>query len=252
LTKVDSSARISFRKRFQTKFIKKEGQKKARDNTYVLWFDELKREDVALVGGKSSSLGEMTSIEGIPVPYGFATTSYCYQHFMAATGLVDRIAQELTGLTDVENSNQLHTVATNIRQMIQQAEMPADLSKIIRESYLELAKRAGESEPFVAVRSSATAKDLLDASFAGQQDTYLNVRGADNVVQRVKDCYASLFTDRATYYRTKRGYDHMKVALSATVQMMVFSKASGVMFSINVSTGNDKVIDIEAAWGLGE
>ncbi|GAB2024255.1 phosphoenolpyruvate synthase [Lactovum odontotermitis] len=223
-----------------------------RDDKYVLWFDELKREDVALVGGKSSSLGEMTSIEGIPVPYGFATTAFGYQHFMEATGLVDRIARELEGLTDVENSQQLHTVAGNIREMIQSVDMPEDLAKDIRESYEELARRAGDSEPFVAVRSSATAEDLPDASFAGQQDTYLNVRGADNVAQRVKDCYASLFTDRATYYRTKQGFDHMKVALSAAVQMMVFSKASGVMFSINVSTGNDKIIDIEAAWGLGE
>ena len=115
--------------------------------------------------------------------------------------------------------------------------MPADLAADIRKSYEELGKKVGEANPFVAVRSSATAEDLPDASFAGQQDTYLNVQGADMVIQKVKECYASTFTDRATYYRTKQGFDHLSVALSAAIQMMVFSKAAGVMFTVDLVTG---------------
>ena len=113
------------------------------------------------------------------------------------------------------------------------------------------AKNVGEDNPFVAVRSSATAEDLPDASFAGQQDTYLNVQGADMVIQKVKECYASTFTDRATYYRTKKGFDHLSVALSAAVQMMVFSKAAGVMFTVDLVTGDDSTITIEGALGPG-
>ncbi len=223
-----------------------------RENAFVLWFDQLKREDVALVGGKSSSLGEMTSSTNVPVPYGFATTAHGYRHFMEQTGLEDKIRAELARLDDVENSALLREICANIRQLICDAVMPADLADSIRAAYDELGKKVGESNPFVAVRSSATAEDLPDASFAGQQDTYLNVRGADLIIQKVKECYASTFTDRATYYRVKQGFDHMTVALSAAIQMMVFSKAAGVMFTVDLVTGNDENILIEGSWGLGE
>ena len=223
-----------------------------RETAYVLWFDELKREDVNLVGGKSSSLGELTSSTNVPVPYGFATTAYGYREFMKETGLEDRIRQELDDLDDVENSALLREVCTKIRRMICQEEMPSALAEAIRKSYEELGEKVGEKDPFVAVRSSATAEDLPDASFAGQQDTYLNVRGADTIIEKVKECYASTFTDRATYYRVKQGFDHMTVALSAAVQMMVFSKAAGVMFTVDLVTGNDNNILIEGSWGLGE
>ena len=223
-----------------------------RETAYVLWFDELKREDVNLVGGKSSSLGELTSSTNVPVPYGFATTAYGYREFMKETGLENRIRQELDDLDDVENSALLREVCTKIRRMICQEEMPAALAEAIRKSYEELGEKVGEKDPFVAVRSSATAEDLPDASFAGQQDTYLNVRGADTIIEKVKECYASTFTDRATYYRVKQGFDHMTVALSAAVQMMVFSKAAGVMFTVDLVTGNDNNILIEGSWGLGE
>ena len=223
-----------------------------RETAYVLWFDELKREEVNLVGGKSSSLGELTSSTNVPVPYGFATTAYGYREFMKETGLEDRIRQELDDLDDVENSALLREVCTKIRRMICQEEMPAALAEAIRKSYEELGEKVGEKDPFVAVRSSATAEDLPDASFAGQQDTYLNVRGADTIIEKVKECYASTFTDRATYYRVKQGFDHMTVALSAAVQMMVFSKAAGVMFTVDLVTGNDNNILIEGSWGLGE
>ena len=223
-----------------------------RETAYVLWFDELKREDVNLVGGKSSSLGELTSSTNVPVPYGFATTAYGYREFMKETGLEDRIRQELDSLDDVENSALLREVCTKIRRMICQEEMPVALAEAIRKSYEELGEKVGEKDPFVAVRSSATAEDLPDASFAGQQDTYLNVRGADTIIEKVKECYASTFTDRATYYRVKQGFDHMTVALSAAVQMMVFSKSAGVMFTVDLVTGNDNNILIEGSWGLGE
>ncbi len=224
----------------------------SRETAYVLWFDELKREDVDIVGGKSSSLGELTSSTNVPVPYGFATTAYGYRQFMTETGLEAKIKEALDNLDDVDNSALLREVCANIRQMICDAEMPKALADAIRTSYEELGKKVGEENPFVAVRSSATAEDLPDASFAGQQDTYLNVRGADVIIQKVKECYASTFTDRATYYRVKQGFDHMAVALSAAIQMMVYSKAAGVMFTVDLVTGNDNNILIEGAYGLGE
>lgn len=223
-----------------------------RENTFVLWFDELRRVDVALVGGKSSSLGELTSSTNVPVPYGFATTAYGYRYFMEKTGLVKTIEKMLGQLTDVEDAQSLRVVTADIREAIMNAEMPSDLAQAIRGGYEALSKKVGEKEPYVAVRSSATAEDLPDASFAGQQDTYLNVHGADEVIARVKECYASTFTDRAVYYRVKTGFDHMAVALSAVVQMMVFSKAAGVMFTVDLATGSDKNIMIEGSWGLGE
>ena len=223
-----------------------------RETAYVLWFDELQREDVNLVGGKSSSLGELTSSTNVPVPYGFATTAHGYREFMKATGLEDKIRAELDALDDVENSALLREVCAKIRRMICEEEMPKELADAIRHAYEELGKKVNEENPFVAVRSSATAEDLPDASFAGQQDTYLNVRGADVIIEKVKECYASTFTDRATYYRVKQGFDHMTVALSAAVQMMVFSKAAGVMFTVDLVTGNDNNILIEGSWGLGE
>ena len=223
-----------------------------RNSAFILWFDELRREDVDLVGGKSSSLGELTSATNVPVPYGFATTAAGYRYFMTETGLDKQIKEMLEELTDVEDPVQLRMVTAKIREAVCAAPMPKDLAESIRKGYEELGQKVGEQDPFVAVRSSATAEDLPDASFAGQQDTYLNVRGADMVIQKVKECYASTFTDRATYYRTKKGFDHLEVALSAAIQMMVFSKSAGVMFTVDLVTGDDSTITIEGAWGLGE
>lgn len=223
-----------------------------RENKYVLWFDELRREDVALVGGKSSSLGELTSATHVPVPYGYATTAHAYRYFMEATGTNKKIHELLDQLDDVEDSAELRDVCAKIRAAIVAAEMPEDLADAIGDAYEELAKKTGHGDPFVAVRSSATAEDLPDASFAGQQDTYLNVRGRDEVIRKVKECYASTFTDRATYYRVKKGFAHENVALSAAVQMMAYSKVAGVMFTVDLATGADDKIMIEGSWGLGE
>lgn len=224
----------------------------ARENAYVLWFDELHRKDVNLVGGKSSSLGELTTSTGVPVPYGYATTAHAYRYFMDVTGQNKKIHELLQGLSDVEDSVELHEVCTKIRESIVSAEMPEDLATAIGDAYEELSKKVNEENPYVAVRSSATAEDLPDASFAGQQDTYLNVTGRDMVIRKVKECYASTFTDRAVYYRAKKNFDHENVALSAAVQMMADSKVAGVMFTVNIANGDDKSIMIEGSWGLGE
>ena len=223
-----------------------------KNKAYVLWFDDLKRNDVALVGGKASSLGELTSGTDVPVPYGFSTTANAYRYFMEATGCNKRVNELLAGLKDIENSDELHSVCKKIRRIIVDSNMPADLARYIGDAYDELAIKMHVNEPFVAVRSSATAEDLPDASFAGQQDTYLNVHGRKEVIQKVKECYASLFTDRATYYRIKKHFPQEKVALAAAVQMMAFSKAAGVMFTVNVATGDDTKVMIEGSWGLGE
>lgn len=224
----------------------------ARENAYALWFDELRRADVGLVGGKSSSLGELTSSVDVPVPYGYATTANAYRYFMEKTGQNKKIHKMLQELQDVEDSVELHEVCTKIRESICSATMPEDLAEQIGKAYEELAEKVGEKNPFVAVRSSATAEDLPDASFAGQQDTYLNVTGRDMVIRKVKECYASTFTDRAVYYRAKKNFDHENVALSAAVQMMADAKAAGVMFTVNLATGADDSIMIEGSWGLGE
>lgn len=223
-----------------------------KEKEFLLWFEQMERGDVAIVGGKSSSLGEMTSKTDVPVPYGFATTAYAYRYFIEKSGLKEKMQAILADLTDVENSAQLRDVSARLRDAIMAEEMPEDLKAAIAAAYEELGKKVGEAEPYVAVRSSATAEDLPDASFAGQQDTYLNVKGAENIIAKVKECYASCFTDRAVYYREKQGFDHIEVALSAVIQMMVFSKAAGVMFTVNVATGDDSNILIEAAFGLGE
>ena len=223
-----------------------------RDKANVLWFNELHREDVNLVGGKSSSLGEMTSSMDVPVPYGFATTASAYRYFMDATGLNDQVNALLNGMKDYEDSDELRTTCKQIRDLIVNATMPDDLATEIKTAYADLSEKVGQKDPFVAIRSSATAEDLPDASFAGQQESYLNITGADEVVQRVQECYSSLFTDRATYYRHKQQFPYEKVALSAAVQMMVFSKASGIMFSVDVANGDDTKITIDGIRGLGE
>lgn len=223
-----------------------------RETANILWFDQLHRTDVDLVGGKSSSLGELTSATDVPVPYGFATTTHAYRDFMNRTGATDKIKALLDSIHDYENSKELHEVSAKIRQIIIDSDMPSDLVDEIQQAYAELAEKVGEAQPFVAIRSSATAEDLPDASFAGQQESYLNIQGADDVVQKIKECFASLYTERATYYRHKQNFPHDQVALSATIQMMVFSKASGVMFSVNVGTGDDTKIIVDSVWGLGE
>jgi len=224
----------------------------AQKGKYVLWFDEIGVKDVPLVGGKSASLGEMTQRTGVPVPYGFATTAEAYRYYLRANKLDEKMGEILKEIKDPNDTKTLQSVGARIRKMVATAKMPPDLGKEIVKAYRLLAKKIGENDPFVAVRSSATAEDLPDASFAGQQETYLNVYTDEQVVDKVKECFSSLFTDRAIFYRIQKGFDHMSVALSTAVQLMVYSKASGVIFTLDVANGDRTVVLVEAGWGLGE
>ena len=222
---------------------------------HVRWLETLSSEDTDAVGGKNSSLGEMIQNldrAGVRVPGGFATTSEAYRAFLSANGLDDRIRELLDGLDP--NGDELARVGAAIRDEFAKAEFPQDTADAIREAYEELSRRYDTTDVDVAVRSSATAEDLPDASFAGQQDTYLNITGADALLRACKDCYASVFTDRAISYRTEQGYDHLDLALSVGVQKMVRSDSgsAGVMFTIDSDTGFPDTIVINAAWGLGE
>ncbi len=224
-------------------------------NRSVLWFEELRRGDVALVGGKNASLGEMVqgmAAEGIRIPPGFATTAEAFRGYLAANDLDASIAGTLAALDAGKMT--LQEAGQSIRRAIVAGDWPADTREAILAAYRMLGERTGSSDPAVAVRSSATAEDLPDASFAGQQETFLNVRGEAALLDACRRCYASLFTDRAITYRRLKGFDHAKVALSVGVQMMVRSDlgGAGVMFSIDTESGFDKVVLINAAWGLGE
>ncbi len=222
----------------------------------ILWFNEISIKDVPLVGGKNASLGEMfrnLTPKGVKVPDGFAVTAAAYRYFIKENHLDDQIREILEGL-DTHNIKDLQTRGRKVRNLILKAEMPEDLAQEIREAYAELSKRYGQEAVDVAVRSSATAEDLPDASFAGQQETYLNIQGADNVIDAVKRCFASLFTDRAISYRQDKGFDHFNVYLSVAVQKMVRSDAAsaGVMFTLDTESGFRDVVYITGAWGLGE
>lgn len=223
---------------------------KNKSSEFVLWFEQLRKEDTPLVGGKNSSLGEMISRTNVPVPSGFALTSKAYWYFIKTTGLDDVIKQNLTGL-DTHNMNMLRKSGKRIRDAIRRAKFPEELEKQVLDHYDSMKKKTGKRELYVAVRSSATAEDLPDASFAGQQDTYLNVTRKD-ILKAVKHCIASLFTDRAISYRVDKKFDHFKVALSVGVQEMVNSKVAGVMFTIDPDTGFKNTVVIEGSYGLGE
>ncbi len=222
---------------------------------YVLWYDQLGMNDVDRVGGKNASLGEMISHlsgMGVQVPNGFATTAQAFRDFLDANGLNEKIQRELEAL-DVDDVKTLAATGAKIRQWVMDAPFGERLEKEIVQAYEQLRGESG-SEFAVAVRSSATAEDMPDASFAGQQETFLNVRGLDNVLKAVKEVFASLFNDRAIAYRVHTGYDHAGVALSAGVQKMVRSDigASGVMFTMDTESGFRDVVFVTSAYGLGE
>ncbi|MCE8423114.1 MAG: phosphoenolpyruvate synthase [Candidatus Methanoperedens sp.] len=216
-------------------------------NDTVVWLEEVGKEDIAIVGGKGASLGEMIHAE-LPVPRGFAVTAQAFRRFIDENDVGERLFKSLE--VDVDNADILREAEKEAKKIIMDAKIPADIEKSIRSKYRELCKREG-SEVFVAVRSSATAEDLPDASFAGQQDTFLNIKGETNIIEAVKKCWASLYGARAIYYRVKQGFDHQKVNLCAVVQLMVDAEKAGVMFSSHPSTGEPFTI-IEGAWGLGE
>jgi pyruvate,water dikinase len=219
----------------------------------VITLDKLGKDDIEIVGGKNASLGEMISHLselGVSVPGGFATTSEAFNKFLIDTGLIDKINSELDDL-DVNDVNKLSETGKKIRGWIIDQELPSDLEQEVRAAFSEMS--AGE-DIAVAVRSSATAEDLPDASFAGQQESFLNIRGIDNVLIAIKEVFASLYNDRAIAYRVHKGFKHAGVALSAGVQRMVRSEtgASGVMFTLDTESGFDEVVFITASYGLGE
>ncbi len=222
----------------------------------ILWFDQIGIEDVPSVGGKNASLGEMTKAvvpQGVSIPFGFATTAEAYFYFLATTGLDKKIEDALKDL-DIHNLNQLALKGKEVRNLILGSQFPEEFSQDIVMSYKKLSEKYSIEATDVAVRSSATAEDLPGASFAGQQETYLNIVGPENVLLAVKKCFASLFTDRAIVYRQEMGFSHTKVGLSAGVQKMVRSDlgASGVMFSCDTESGFGDVVLINASYGLGE
>ncbi|MDP4012928.1 MAG: PEP/pyruvate-binding domain-containing protein, partial [Candidatus Nanoarchaeia archaeon] len=232
----------------------------------ILWFNDIKKDNIDKVGGKGANLGEMYNSD-IPVPPGFCVTVEAYQTFLEDTGLDMDIYPILDDL-DVNDTAKLHDASEKIQDMIIDAEMPAKIKNDILNAYdnmninidvfksankkaLDMIK-AGRDLPFVAVRSSATAEDLPTASFAGQQATFLNIRGTDSLIDAVKKCWASLFTARAIFYRIEKGFEHSKVFISVVVQKMVRADKAGVVFTINPSTNNENEIVIEAGFGLGE
>lgn len=229
------------------------------EKKFILWFNEIGIEDVPLVGGKNASLGEMYQKlhgAGIRVPNGFAISAYAYRYMLKYSGVDDEIKKILKGL-DTSDLNDLMRRGRNVREVIKHAEFPPDLTQAIFNAYEKLAAEFGEEGKDnldVAIRSSATAEDLPDASFAGQQDTFLNIRGRLSVLDACKNCFASLFTNRAISYRHDKGYDQFDVSLSIAVQKMVRSDSaySGVMFSIDTETGFKDVVFITGAYGLGE
>ncbi len=222
----------------------------AKGEKIIAWFKEVGKEDVALVGGKGANLGEMFQA-GIPVPNGFIVTANAYFQFLRQQGLVAKINSILAS-TNVENNLELEQASKKIQELINEAPLPQAMAKQIMQAYGKLGGFWGLKQPYVAIRSSATAEDLPGASFAGQQETFLNVRGEHQVVRKIQACWASLFTARAIFYRHQKGFDHFKVGIAVPVQKMVEADISGVMFTVNPVTNDKKTLVIEAVWGLGE
>ncbi|MBW2982267.1 phosphoenolpyruvate synthase [Candidatus Woesearchaeota archaeon] len=224
----------------------------------IKWFKDISKDDVEVVGGKGANLGEMSNA-GLPIPPGFVVTAQTYKEFIEKTKIKDKILDIIKDL-DVEDTAKLQATAKQIQELIKKTEIPEEIKEDIKDNYglIGTHRKSGASEimegkeEFVACRSSATAEDLPEASFAGQQATFLNIKGKDDVVQAVRECWASLFTARAIYYRKRNNFPTEKVYIAVVVQKMVNSDKSGVMFSINPATNNDTEIMIEGAFGLGE
>jgi pyruvate, water dikinase len=224
----------------------------AKEKQLVLWFNDVRNTDVILVGGKNASLGEMINA-GLPVPPGFAVTAYSYEKYIQEKNIAEQIYKIIKEtVTDPNDPKHYDAASKKIRELIEKTPMPKEIETAIRAAYKGLNKKLGLKDTFVAVRSSATAEDLPDASFAGQQETYLNVKGAEDLIDKVVKCWSSLFTPRAIFYRNEKGFPHEKVFISVGVQKMVNSGCAGVMFTINPVSGNRDEIVIEGNYGLGE
>ena len=216
---------------------------------YVKKFEELSKSDIGIAGGKGANLGELTQA-GIPVPPGFVVTAQAYEYFMDEAGINDKVMSILDEI-DINDTKALQAAAEEIKSIIIESDIPEDLVMFIREYYNELCQRVDEDDTDVAIRSSATAEDLPEASFAGQQDTFLHVSGDDEVIEYIRKCWASLFEARAIFYREENNFEHSKVYIAVVVQKMAFADKAGVMFTVNPSTGEEIAL-IEGSWGLGE
>ena len=216
---------------------------------YVQKFEDLNKSDIAIAGGKGANLGELTQA-GIPVPPGFVVTAETYQKFMEDTGINDKVLDILDKI-DINDTKALQAAAEEIKAIIIETPIPDDMVMFIKEAYNQLCQRVGEDDTDVAIRSSATAEDLPEASFAGQQDTFLHVSGDEEVIEYVRKCWASLFEARAIFYREENDFEHSKVLIAVVVQKMAIADKAGVMFTVNPSTGEEIAL-IEGSWGLGE
>lgn len=218
----------------------------------IIWFENLRKTDIPSVGGKNASLGEMINA-GIPIPIGFAVTAYSYKRFIEETGISEKIYMVIKEtVTDLNDPKQYEIASKKIREIIESTPVLKDIEEAVRNAYQALCRKLNTNAVFVAVRSSATAEDLPDASFAGQQETYLNVKGEDELLEKTVKCWSSLFTPRAIFYRTEKGFAHENVFISVGIQEMVNAKAAGVTFTINPVTGDPNQIVIDGNYGLGE
>ena len=229
--------------------------KKARDQSFILCFDEICIKDVPLVGGKNASLGEMLQNKVLrdKIPYGFAITSHAYRYMLEKAGILPELKKALKGL-DVKNEKALEKARAKARKLLLDCEFPLELQQAIIGAYQKLCVKCKAKNIDVAVRSSATAEDLPNVSFAGQQESYLNISGVESLLQACRRCFASLFTNRAIAYRTENRFDHFKVYLSIGVQRMVRSDlaSAGVIFTLDTETGFKDVVFITGSFGLGE
>ncbi|MFA5213980.1 MAG: PEP/pyruvate-binding domain-containing protein, partial [Methanoregula sp.] len=216
-----------------------------KDVPNILWLEEIRKEDIISVGGKGASLGEMASL-GLPVPRAFVVTAQAFRRFLVETDLEEKIFSS-AGELDVENNAALEAAAKKAKKLVMSAKMPTAIKNEIKKAY----KKMSKADLIVAVRSSATAEDLPDASFAGQQDTFLNIKGEAALLAAVQKCWASLYGARAIYYRAKQGFDDRTVNIAVVVQQLVHSEKAGVMFTSHPTTGEKQTI-IEGSWGLGE
>ena len=216
---------------------------------YVQKFEDLNKSDIGIAGGKGANLGELTQA-GIPVPPGFVVTAETYEKFMEDAGINDKVLDILANI-DINDTKALQAAAEEIKSIIIETPIPDDMIMFIKEAYNQLCQRVGEDDTDVAIRSSATAEDLPEASFAGQQDTFLHVSGDEEVIEYIRKCWASLFEARAIFYREENNFEHSKVLIAVVVQKMAIADKAGVMFTVNPSTGEDIAL-IEGSWGLGE